>query len=660
LTNDLQGPAEELVISQEDRYRLLVSSVTDYAIYMLDPNGRITSWNPGARRFKGYTEEEILGEHFSRFYTDEDRQSGLPARALATAAREGRFEQEGWRVRKDGTRMWAHVVIDPIVSPSGTLLGFAKITRDISEQKAAQQALRASEQRFRLLVQGVKDYAIYMLDPDGRVANWNTGAHQFKGYTEQEIVGEHFSRFYTEEDRGTGLPARALDTAAREGRFEQEGWRVRKDGSRFWAHVVIDPIRDDEGVLLGFAKVTRDITERRHAQQALEEARAKLIQSQKMEAVGLLTGGIAHDFNNLLAVILGNLDLARKRLPDDPKLRGMIENSIKATKRGAALTQRMLAFARRQELKTESVDVLGLVRGMANLLQRSIGPLTEIGTQFPLRLAQVFSDPNQLELVLLNLAVNARDAMPEGGSITIAAREELVQVDDPNGLRPGSYVCLSVTDTGEGMDEATLARAAEPFFTTKGVGKGTGLGLSMIHGFAEQSGGRLILKSRPGQGTTAEIWLPVADTGADAAKADRADPDPFLNSGSLAIMVVDDDNLVLMNTVAMLEDLGHSVVEATSGEQALRLLRGGASIDLVITDQLMPGMTGTELIDAIRSDRPDIPALLATGYSELAAGATPKLERLSKPFTQQDLARAIRTTVTRPVDAGRVVPFRRG
>ncbi|HEV7872766.1 MAG TPA: PAS domain S-box protein, partial [Enterovirga sp.] len=436
MTDDVQGPVEEFAITEADRYRLLVSSVTDYAIYMLDPKGRITSWNPGARRFKGYTEEEILGEHFSRFYTDEDRQSGLPARALATAAREGRFEQEGWRVRKDGTRMWAHVVIDPIVSPSGTLLGFAKITRDISEQKAAQQALRASEQRFRLLVQGVKDYAIYMLDPDGRVANWNTGAHQFKGYTEQEIVGEHFSRFYTDEDRESGLPARALDTAARDGRFEQEGWRVRKDGSRFWAHVVIDSIRDDEGVLLGFAKVTRDTTERRQAQQALEEARAKFIQSQKMEAVGLLTGGIAHDFNNLLAVVLGNLDLARKRLPDDPKLRGMIENSIKATKRGAALTQRMLAFARRQELKTESVDVPGLVREMANLLQRSIGPLIEIGTQFPLRLARVFSDPNQLELVLLNLAVNARDAMPEGGSITIAAREEVVRVDDASGLTP--------------------------------------------------------------------------------------------------------------------------------------------------------------------------------------------------------------------------------
>ena len=647
------------MIADEERYRLLVGAVTDYAIYMLDPDGRVTSWNPGAKRFKGYTEEEILGEHFSRFYTDEDRQSGLPARALNTAIREGRFEQEGWRVRKDGTRMWAHVIIDPILSPSGTLLGFAKITRDISEQKAAQQALRASEERFRLLVQGVKDYAIYMLGPDGRVANWNTGAQTFKGYTEQEIVGEHFSRFYTDEDRQSGLPARALATAASEGRFEQEGWRVRKDGTRFWAHVVIDPIRDEDGVLIGFAKVTRDITEKRRAQQALDEARAHFIQSQKMEAVGQLTGGVAHDFNNLLAVVLGNLDLARKRLPDDPKLRQLIENSIKATERGAALTQRMLAFARRQELKTEPVDVPALVRGMAELLQRSIGPLIGIGTQFPLRLAHALADANQLELVLLNLAVNARDAMPNGGSITIAARQETVKEGNSRGMKPGPYICLSVADTGEGMDETTLARAAEPFFTTKGVGKGTGLGLSMIHGFAEQSGGRLILKSQKGQGTIAEIWLPVAKVEAPTAEPQQTDTGSLKGSRVLSILVVDDDNLVLMNTAAMLEDLGHQVVEATSGEQALRVLRRGGPIDLVITDQLMPGMTGTQLVDAIRSEQPDMPAILATGYSELPPGAASKLERLSKPFTQNDLARAIAALDRTPED-DRVVQFRRG
>jgi len=571
-------------LTGDARFRLLVESISDYAIYMLNPDGVVTSWNAGAKRFKGYTAEEIIGEHFSQFYTEEDRCSGLPARALQIADSEGKFEQEGWRVRKDGCLMWAHVVIDPIRAAEGKLVGFAKITRDISDRRAAAEALRRSEERFRLLVQGVTDYAIYMLDPDGRVANWNTGAQRFKGYTEQEILGEHFSRFYTEEDYAAELPRRALETAVREGRFENEGWRVRKDGSRFWAHVVIDSIRDADGNLIGFAKVTRDITERRAAEEALEKTRAVLLQSQKMETIGQLTGGIAHDFNNLLAVVLGNLELMAKRLPHDPRLKQMLENSVQAAKRGAALTQRMLAFARQQDLKVARVDVPTLVRDMSELVQRSIGPTVQIETRFPLRLAPALADGNQLELAVLNLIVNARDAMPEGGTITVSAREEQLR-DASDSLRPGIYICLAVTDTGAGMDEDTLARAAEPFFTTKGVGKGTGLGLSMVHGFAEQSGGRLVLRSRSDEGTTAEIWLPIASD--EALGSTEADPVPTTQTmrthqPGLSVLVVDDDHLVLMNTAAMLEDLGHEVVEATSGEQALRALRRARRFDLVI------------------------------------------------------------------------------
>src|SRR3982750_4597973 len=401
------------------------------------------------------------------------------------------------------------------------------------------------EQRFRLLVEAVTDYAIYMLDPHGTVTNWNAGAQRFKGYTPDEIIGEYFSRFYTEEDRQTDLPRRALETAAREGRFEQEGWRVRKDGTRFWAHVIIDPIRDEQGTLIGFAKVTRDITERKQAQEALEATRTALFQSQKMETVGQLSGGIAHDFNNLLAVVIGNLEILRKRLPEDPRIRRLLDNSMDAAQRGASLTKRLLAFARRQDLKTEPVDVPGLVREMADLLQRSIGPAVQIETHFPLRLAPALVDANQLELALLNLVVNARDAMPEGGSISIAAREKVVGSDASGGLPPGHYVCLSVTDTGEGMDEATLARAVEPFFTTKGVGKGTGLGLSMVHGFAEQSGGRLVLTSQKGRGTTAELWLPIAEVESPCVIPDRASEDSGQSARGLRIMVVDDDSLVL-------------------------------------------------------------------------------------------------------------------
>jgi PAS domain S-box-containing protein len=637
-----------------DRYRILVENIVDYAIYMLDPTGHVVSWNRGAQRFKGYADAEIIGEHFSRFYTPEDQATDLPRRALQIAATEGRFEQEGWRVRKDGSLMWAHVLIDPIRSDDGTLVGYAKVTRDLSERQATKAALQQSEQHFRLLVQGVRDYAIYMLDPRGRITSWNKGAQRFKGYTDEEIIGEHFSRFYTEEDRATALPARALQTAAIEGRFEAEGWRVRKDGTRFWAHVIIDPIRGEHDELVGFAKITRDVTERKKAQEELDATRARFIQSQKMEAIGQLTGGVAHDFNNLLAVVLGNLHLARKRLPHDRKLLQFIDNSIQAAERGATLTKRMLAFARRQELATGNIDVPELVRGMAELLQRSIGSTIPVSTQFPLQLPLAFADASQLELALLNLTVNARDAMQQGGTITIAAREDRVIAEEVAGLKPGRYVCLSVTDTGEGMDEQTLARAAEPFFTTKGIGKGTGLGLSMVHGFAEQSGGRLVLRSTKGQGTTAELWLPEAEAGSLREDAPQTGPGlPALQA--LTVLVVDDDPLVLMNTAAMLEDLGHAVLEASSGEQALRVLRRADNIDLVITDQMMPGMTGAQLIEAIGSEDPALPVILASGYAELPEDQLAGIARLNKPFEQAELAKAMVNTF---LPQGKVLPFR--
>jgi PAS domain S-box-containing protein len=336
------------------------------------------------------------------------------------------------------------------------------------------------DEQFRLLVQGVADYAIYMLDPHGNVASWNLGAQRIKGYAPGEIIGQHFSRFYTEEDKLGGIPTIALETARRTGRFEKEGWRLRKDGTRFWANVVIDRISDDDGNIIGFAKVTRDISERREAQIALEQAREQLLQSQKMEAVGQLTGGVAHDFNNLLMAILSSLELMKKRLPDDPRLLRLHDNAVQAAERGAALTQRMLSFARRQELDRKPVDLPRLVHGMADLLQRTLGPSVTIETRFPIALPPVLTDANQLETALLNLAVNARDAMTDGGPITIAAYAE--EVGPGNRLSPGNYVCLSVADRGTGMDTETLNRATEPFFTTKGVGKGTGLGLSMVHG----------------------------------------------------------------------------------------------------------------------------------------------------------------------------------
>lgn len=624
---------------EEMRFRLLIDAVVDYAIYMIDPDGIITSWNSGAKRFKGYEEAEILGEHFSRFYTADDRAAGLPQRALDTAIREGRFEGEGWRVRKDGTNFWSHVVIDPIIDPSGKLLGFAKITRDLTDRKMAEETLKQSEQQFRLLVQGVTDYAIYMLSPEGRVSNWNQGAQRIKGYLPEEIIGQHFSIFYTPEDRELGEPRRALDTATREGRFENRSWRMRKDGSRFLAHVVVDAIRGETGTLLGFAKITRDVTEAHLAQQALEKTREALFQAQKMQAIGQLSGGIAHDFNNLLTVILGNLEILQKRTGDDPKINRLLENATQGALRGVSLTQRMLAFARRQELKTESVNIAQLVQGITGLLRSSLGPGIRIDTQFPDDLEPVLADINQLELAILNLATNARDAMPEGGSVVIRAQPEVVLEQSQATLTAGRYVCLSLTDTGEGMDAQTLASARDPFFTTKGLGKGTGLGLSMVHGFIEQLGGRFVLKSEKGKGTTAELWLPVAVEGATVKPLYPA-VEP-VSVPRLSVLVVDDDSLVLTSTSLLLEDLGHRVVSATSGAQALALFDQGEVIDLMITDMAMPQMSGAQLAHAVRVLKPDLPIILATGYAERLEGFAAQLPRLPKPFTQLNLVEII-------------------
>ncbi len=626
----------------DGRYRLLIDAITDYAIYMLDPEGHVSSWNSGANRFKGYTEAEILGEHFSRFYTTEDREAGIPQRALSTAEDEGRFEAEGWRVRKDGERFWAHVIIDAIRDPGGKLIGFAKITRDLSERKIAEEVLRRSEEQFRLLVQGVTDYAIYMLTPEGEVSSWNPGAQRIKGYEPSEIIGQHFSRFYTEEDRAAELPQKALEIAAKEGRFEKEGWRVRKDGTRFWASVIIDAIHAEDGSLIGFAKVTRDVTEKRQAQEALERAQQELFQAQKMEAVGQLTGGIAHDFNNLLTAVLGSLEIAKKRALSGRPNADLIENAIQGAKRGAALTQRLLAFSRKQDLKLERVDLPELVKEMASLIERTIGPDVEIATTFPLMMPPVMSDPNQLESALLNLVVNARDAMPHGGRISIEARRRVIGSEQVEELAAGDYMVLSVADEGDGMDEETLEKATTPFFTTKGIGKGTGLGLSMIQGLMAQSGGALVLKSRKGEGTRAELWLPIAGPEEKQSPASEvvANVAPLLGR-SLRVLAVDDDALVRMNTALMLEDLGHVAIEAQSGKDALRMLDEGAAPDVVITDQAMPEMTGVELIEQLAERYPHIPIILATGYAELPNGGGTGLQRLAKPFMQGQLNEAL-------------------
>jgi PAS domain S-box-containing protein len=643
------------VQSEDGRYRLLIEAITDYAIYMLDPTGVVTSWNPGATRFMGYVAGEIIGQHFSRLYTEEDRAAGLPAQALRTAAEHGHFEREGWRVRKDGTRFWAHVVIDPIRGVEGGVVGFAKITRDLTERRAAEEAVRQSEEQFRLLVQGVTDYAIYMLDPKGHVVSWNAGAERIKGYARDEIVGQHFSRFYTEEEQQAGRPSEGLRIAEHEGRWETEGWRVRKDGSRFWAHVVIDAIRADDGKLAGFAKVTRDITERREAARALEETRQALFQSQKMEAVGQLTGGLAHDFNNLLTVIMGGVDaIARSKLTDTARINRALDMTRQATERAANLTARLLAFSRRQPLQPTPTDLNTLVRDMTELLHRTLGETIEIEGVLSSRLWTADIDQNQLENAVLNLAVNARDAMPSGGKLTIETAntylgDSYAAVDAE--VVPGQYVLLSVSDTGSGMAPEILSKVFEPFFTTKEVGRGTGLGLSMVYGFVKQSGGHVTIYSEVGQGTTVKLYLPRyfgPDTIAEAAETVES---PGAADDEV-VLVVEDNEAVRTFSVMTLTELGYEILEAPDAEHALAILESDRRIDLLFTDVVLPGKSGRALAEAAARIRPKLKILYTTGYARNAIVHHGRLdagvEFLPKPFTFDQLAKRVRDVLDAP------------
>jgi len=638
-------------LADESTHRRLVESI-DLPVYTLDLDGRVVSWHGGAARCLGYREGDILGQAFESLYAEEDRQAGRPAEALRQASDIGRYESKHIWMRKDGSPVPVHVLVNPITTDAGTMTGYAVVGRDLSSEYIEDEISYRHEQQFRLLVKGVEDYAIYMLDTQGRVSSWNAGAQRIKGYTEAEIIGRHFSTFYPPDDRAAGEPEHGLSIARATGRFENEAQRIRKDGTTFWAHVVIDRILDEQGVHVGYAKITRDITDKRVAEEALALARESLFQSQKMEAIGQLTGGMAHDFNNLLMAVLASLELLEKHVSKDGL--ALLQNAIAGAQRGAALTQRMLAFARRQELRPSAVDIKALMQNIGDLMQRSVGPQISIETRFPLLLMPVLVDENQLELALLNLAMNARDAMPGGGRLIIGAHPHAVDEGHRMRLPVGNYLCISITDEGSGMDEVTLVRATEPFFTTKGIGKGTGLGLSMVHGLAEQSGGRLKLQSVPGQGTTAELWLPLTVAPPVTAVAEKASaPATAAYDGpAWHILVVDDDELVRMTMTSLLEDAGHRVIETSNGNDALQILQRENSIDLVITDHAMPGMTGVQLTEAIQAAWPKLPVILATGYVELAEGEHIDIQRLTKPYGRVELLKAIRQAMVR---ANRVV-----
>ena len=642
---------EELeVTSDSKRLQLLIDAVVDYGIYMVSLDGRVLSWNTGARRLKGYEAHEVIGQPFARFFTPEDQAKGLPERALKTAAQEGKFESEGWRVRRDGTRFWALAVLDAMRDDAGKLIGFVKVTRDLTERQMAQQHLLEGERAYRRLIDAVVDYAIFQLDPEGIVTTWNPGAERIKGYSANEIIGKHFSAFYTKEDRDAGVPELALKTAKETGKYEAEGQRCRKDGKTFWAFVVIDPIRDDQGKLIGFAKVTRDITERIEAQKVLRETQEQLAASQKMDAVGQLSGGIAHDFNNLLMIVQGNLETAQRNLKEGKhsNLARSLANAMRGAQRAAALTSRLLAFSRRQALNPQPLDVNKFLTGSVEFLQRSLGETIEIEAVGAAGLWPVEVDANHLEIALVNLAVNARDAMPDGGKLTIEAANTYLDADYARShpeVRPGQFVAICITDTGHGMPQDVIARAFEPFFTTKEIGQGTGLGLSQVYGFVKQSGGHVKIYSEEGQGTTVKIYLPRLTRSADEQEA-AATEDASQGEDGEIILVAEDDGLLREYVSELLRELGYSVLSAPSAKAALGILAQTRRVDLLLTDIVMPGQNGRDLVKAARELRPHLRVIYMTGYSRNAVVHQGRIEEgvelLQKPVSQAELAAKVR------------------
>ena len=635
--------AAEVLRDSERSYRLLVEGVTDYAIYMLDPGGHVTSWNRGAQRIKQYTATEILGHHFRKFYTEEEVRTGEPEANLQIARQDGRFEAKAWRRRKDGSQFWANVVIEPLRNDNGLLIGFAKVTSDISERRRAEQVIREAGERMNALIETIVD-GVILIDKVGKIQTFNPACQKLFGYRREEVFGQNVRMLMPQPYRD------GHDSYL--GNYRQTGVRKiigigrevvgqRKDGSTFPMLLSVGEAKQDgEDIFVG---IIHDLSERKRTEE-------QLVQAQKMEMVGQLSGGIAHDFNNLLTVIVGNAEYLGEQLEVRPDLKHLADDIGHAGERGAELTQRLLAFSRRQMLQPVEIDCNELLVSMHKLLRRTLREDIEIRTDFDPELVPAFADAAQLESAVLNLALNSQDAMAAGGCLTLstatASLDDHYQSLHPEAL-PGEYIQVSVTDTGHGMPKEVIQRAFEPFFTTKEVGKGSGLGLSMVYGFAKQSNGHVSIYSEPGLGTTIRIYLPQLVTNLPKPAGKSRDDESVAPRGTETILVVEDDSFVRAFVVKRLETLGYSVVAAVDGNDALRKLRTDVHIDILFTDIVMPGgIDGWELADQAKQLRPGLPVLLTSGYAletlvqqgRLHAGAMV----LSKPYRREALARRLR------------------
>jgi PAS domain S-box-containing protein len=646
---------------QNARYHAIVDTAPD-PIITISADRTIQWLNEAAQQIFGYGPSELLGQKMDVLLGE----NADVAVSLSNESFAGREKTSAIPVigrRKDGSRASFEMSFADWQSDDRVFI--TTIWRDVTERMAAEAALRDSEARHRALLEALPQL-VWTCGPDGGCDYFNP---QWRDYTDgspEEQLGWGWLNGIHEADRETVETAWRA-SLAKQVVFDVDARLRRADGTYRWFKMRSIPVHGVGGVLTRWFGTATEITDLieardslRRSNEELEErvaertrereiALAQLYESQKMETIGQLTGGVAHDFNNLLAVILGSLTLLRKVLPDDPRTARLLDGATQGAERGATLTKRLLAFARRQELKLEAVEIQKLIPDMLDFLRQSVGPGIAIEVDILPDVAPVRIDANQLELALMNLAVNARDAMPAGGTLTISCRNATKdRHSSPTMLPAGEYVRLSVADTGEGMNRETLARATEPFFTTKGVGKGTGLGLSMVHGLTAQSGGAMEISSQVGKGTVVTLWLSRARReDVQRASTPPAGPPVEGTGRKLSILLVDDDALVSMNTASMLMDLGHDVIEATSAAHALQLLQSDARFDAVITDYAMPNMHGLELATRISERAPDLPIIIASGYAELPTDAAIDFWRLGKPFTQEELADALDRAIDR-------------
>jgi PAS domain S-box-containing protein len=631
--------AAEAFRVSEEQYRIFLDEVQDYAIFVLDPQGLVLTCNAGAERIKGYAPEEIVGHSFSNFFPAEDIERGRPEEVLRNAAATGRCEIQGMRVRKDGSQFLARVIYTALRDTAGKLRGFSEISRDLSETKE-------SGAKYRGLLEAAPD-AMVVVNQYREIVLLNVQAEKQFGYRRDELVGQKIetviSQGFAERLLADGLRS-AAEAMAQQIGMGIELYGRRRDGTEFPIEIMLSPLDSAEGVLVTVA--IRDITKRRLIER-------QLAQSQKMEAIGNLTGGMAHDFNNGLGVIIGNLDLLGRLVKADRTAAELCEEARAGALRCADMIRRLLAFARRQPLHPESTDVNALVGDTARLLGRTLGEDIALNLHLDAALCPALADPAQLEAALVNLATNARDAMPKGGQLDITTSN--VQLDAHYAaLHPeaaaGAYVLIAVSDTGIGIAPEIVGQIFEPFFTTKEPGQGTGLGLSMVFGFVKQSDGHLAVYSEPGRGSTFRIYLPRVRVG-DAQTATPALQPPVVG-GDETVLVVEDNAQLRRAAARQLAELGYQVREAEHAAAALAILSGGARVDLLFTDVVMPGSTdGLELAQQAMRRWPGVKVLLTSGFPAVRGRNQHMTENpfplLNKPYRYEELAGAVREALDR-------------